>query len=225
MQQQLDKPAFPAGLYGITAEKFSAGRTTIDVVRQMIAGGIRIIQYREKRAHKSAREMLAECTTIRKLTREAGVLFIINDYPDLAQLVDADGVHVGQDDYPVTEVRRLIGPDKLIGLSTHGPEQAAAAVAAGADYIGVGPIFSTRTKEDVCAPVGLGYLDHVVATCPLPFVAIGGIKEHNIGEVLAHGAETVCLVTEIVGAADIATTLRRLQSACDSLHLEKQSTR
>lgn len=214
MHSQPAKPTFPAGLYGITAEKFSAGRSNIDVVRQMIAGGIRLIQYREKRPHKSFAEMLTECQAIRQLTREAGVLFIVNDYPDIAQLVDADGVHVGQDDFPVPEVRKLIGPDKLIGLSTHGPEQAAAAVRDGADYIGVGPIFSTQTKEDVCAPVGLGYLDHVVRTCPLPFVAIGGIKEHNIGEVLAHGATTVCLVTEIVGAADIAASVRRLQAAC-----------
>ena len=209
-----DKPAFPAGIYGITAEKFSGGRTNIEVARHMIAGGIRLIQYREKRLQKSFGEMLAECRAIRHLTREAGVLFIINDYPAIAQLVDADGVHVGQDDFPVPEVRQLIGPNKLIGLSTHSPEQAAVAVAIGADYIGVGPIYSTQTKEDVCAPVGLGYLDHVAHTCPLPFVAIGGIKEHNLGEVLAHGARTVCLVTEIVGAADIAATSRRLQAAC-----------
>ena len=208
------KPAFPVGVYGITAEKFSAGRNNIEVVQQMIAGGIHIIQYREKRPLKSFGEMLEECRAIRHLTREAGVLFIINDYPDIAQLVDADGVHVGQDDFPVAEVRHLIGPHKLIGLSTHNPDQAAAAVRSGADYIGVGPIFSTQTKEDVCAPVGLGYLDHVVRTCPLPFVAIGGIKEHNLGQVLARGAKTVCLVTEIVGAADIAATARRLQAAC-----------
>ena len=208
------KPAFPVGVYGITAEKFSAGRSNIEVVQQMIAGGIHIIQYREKRPYKSFAEMLEECRAIRHLTREAGVLFIINDYPDIAQLVDADGVHVGQDDFPVVEVRRLIGPHKLIGLSTHNPDQAAAAVLSGADYIGVGPIFSTQTKDDVCAPVGLGYLDHVARTCPLPFVAIGGIKEHNLGQVLAQGAKTVCLVTEIVGAADIAATARRLHATC-----------
>lgn len=214
MTRQNARPAFPAGIYGITAEKFSAGRSNIEVARRMIEGGIRIIQYREKRPHKSFAQMLEECRAIRALTREAGVLFVINDYLGLALLVDADGVHVGQDDFPVPEVRRLIGPNKLIGLSTHGPEQAAAAVEAGADYIGVGPIFTTRTKEDVCAPVGLGYLDHVVRTCPLPFVAIGGIKEHSLGEVMAHGAKTICLVTEIVGAEDIAATVRRLQAAC-----------
>ena len=213
-KMQANKPALPRGIYGITAEKFSNGRSNIEVVRQMIAGGIKIIQYREKRPHKSFGEMLEECRVLRNITREAGVLFIINDYPDIAQLVDADGVHVGQDDFPVPEVRKLIGPDKLIGLSTHGPDQAAAAIEAGADYIGVGPIYSTQTKDDVCAPVGLGYLDHVVQHSPLPFVAIGGIKEYNIGQVLTHGATTICLVTEIVGADDIAATARRLQAAC-----------
>lgn len=208
------KPPFPAGIYGITAEKFSLGRSTLEVVQQMIKGGISIIQYREKRPHKSFSAMLEECWALRQVTRDAGVLFIVNDYVDIAQMVDADGVHVGQDDFPVAEIRRLIGPDKLIGLSTHSPEQAAAAVQAGADYIGVGPIFSTQTKDDVCAPVGLGYLDHVVRTCPLPFVAIGGIKEHNLRQVLDHGAKTVCLVTEIVGAADIAATACRLSAAC-----------
>lgn len=214
MEKKSTNLIFPAGIYGITAEKFSGGRSNLEVVREMIAGGIGIIQYREKRPHKSSAAMLEECRAIRDMTRQAGVLFIINDYPDIALLVDADGVHVGQDDFPVSEVRRLIGADKLIGLSTHSPEQAAAAVKAGADYIGVGPIFSTQTKEDVCAPVGLGYLNHVVRSCPLPFVAIGGIKEHNLDRVLEKGARTVCLVTEIVGAPDIAATVRRLQAAC-----------
>jgi len=214
MDKATNKPAFPRGIYGITAEKFSNGRSNIEVAQEMIKGGIKILQYREKRPYKSRGEMLAECLAIRTITREAGVLFIINDYPDIAQLVDADGVHVGQDDFPVSEVRKLIGNNKLIGLSTHGPDQAEAAIGAGADYIGVGPIFSTQTKDDVCAPVGLGYLEHVVNHSPLPFVAIGGIKEHNMGEVLSRGATTVCLVTEIVGAEDIAATVRRLQSAC-----------
>ena len=208
---QKTKPALPPGIYGITAEKFSQGRTTAQVVQAMIDGGIGIIQYREKRPAKSFATMLAECQEIRRLTREAGVLFIVNDYADIAMLVDADGVHVGQDDLPVSAVRKLIGGDKLIGLSTHNPEQAAAAVTAGADYIGVGPIFATTTKEDVCLPVGLEYLDRVVRTCPLPFVAIGGIKEQNIGQIIQRGAKTVCLVTEIVGAGDIAATVRRLQ--------------
>ena len=212
-----DRPSrtdLPQGIYGITAEKFSRGRSTIEVVRAMIAGGIGIIQYREKRPAKSFATMLDECHQIRELTRAAGVLFIVNDYVDIARLVDADGVHVGQDDLPVAAVRELIGPGKWIGLSTHNAAQASQAILAGADYIGVGPIFATTTKEDVCAPVGLSYLDHVVRTCPLPFVAIGGIKEHNIARVIDRGATRVCLVSEIVGAEDIAATVARLQTAC-----------
>lgn len=200
----------PQGIYGITAEKFSCGRSNLEVVRRMIDGGIKIIQYREKRPYKSHRTMLEECLQIRALTREHGVRLIVNDYADIALLCHADGVHIGQDDLPVAAVRRLVGADKIIGLSTHTPQQAREAVALGADYIGVGPIFSTRTKDDVCDPVGLGYLEYVVQNLSIPFVAIGGIKTGNIGEVIRRGAKTVCLVTEIVGAEDIAATARSL---------------
>ena len=202
-----------AGIYGITAERFSMGRTNLEVVEEMIRGGVTTVQYREKKHQKHVGEMLKECQQIRELTRKHGVTFIINDHVDLALLVDADGVHVGQDDLPVEAVRRLVGDDKIIGLSTHSPEQAQRAVAVGADYIGVGPIFSTQTKEDVCAAVGMEYLEFVVANCPLPFVAIGGIKEHNISDIAGRGAKTICLVTEIVASADIYSTVVRLRSA------------
>ncbi len=208
MQKQL-----PVGIYGITAEKFSQGRTNIQVVQEMIDGGIKIVQYREKKHLKNTREMLAECEQIRVMTRANDVKFIINDHVDIALLVDADGVHVGQDDLPVTAVRRLLGPEKIIGLSTHSPQQAQQAFESEADYIGVGPIFSTQTKEDVCAPVGLDYLDFVVNNSPMPYVAIGGIKSHNINEIVKIGAQSICLVTEIVGADDIAGTVRSLHAS------------
>ena len=201
-----------AGVYGITAEKFSKGRSNVEVAEKMIKGGITTLQYREKKHLKAVGEMLQECLRIREMTLDAGVCFIINDHVDLALLVDADGVHVGQDDLPVEAVRRLIGSDKIIGLSTHSPEQAADAVARGADYIGVGPIFSTNTKDEVCAAVGFSYLEHVVANCPLPFVALGGVKEQNIDEIIRRGAKTICLVTEIVGSPDISATVSRLHN-------------
>lgn len=203
--------ALPAGIYGITAEKFSGGRSNVEVVREMIRGGIAVVQYREKYAHKPIREIYAECLEIRRMTKDRGVLFIVNDFVDIALLVDADGVHVGQEDLPVPEVRKLVG-DKLIGLSTHSPAQAREAMRLGADYIGVGPLFETHTKDNVCAPVGLDYLDYAVEQVPIPFVAIGGIKEGTLPQVRDRGAKTACLVTDIVGAPDIADKVRRLRA-------------
>lgn len=208
----MQKPSLPQGIYGITAEKFSRGRDNIAVVREMIAGGVAVVQYREKRPAKSFRSMYEECLAIRRLTRESGVLFIVNDYVELAMLADADGVHVGQDDLPVAAVRQRVGP-KIIGVSTHHPDHARAALDAGADYIGAGPVFATQTKQDVCAAVGIGYLEYVVGQVPLPAVAIGGIKLNNIDRVLATGVKTVCLVTEIVQAEDIAGMVRQLNAA------------
>lgn len=197
-------------LYAITDSNLSLGRPLAEVVGALLDAGVKIIQYREKR--KKAGEMLRECQMLRAMTSDAGAFFIVNDHIDIAVLVKADGVHVGQEDLPVEKVRELVGESCVIGLSTHSPEQAAAAVASGADYIGVGPLYATNTKEDVCKPVGLEYLDHVAATHSIPFVAIGGIKRHNIAEVVRHGARCFCLVSELVGAPDIAARVAEVRA-------------
>lgn len=199
----------PVGVYGITSEEHSRGRQNADVAREMVRGGASVVQYREK-GDKPMSAMLEECLEIRKITRDSGVLFLVNDRIDLALASDADGVHLGQDDMPLAAARKILG-EKIIGLSTHSPEQALKAVKDGADYIGVGPVFRTFTKKDVCEPVGLEYLDFVVKNIRLPFVAIGGIKKNNIAEVLKHGAKTIALVTEIVGADDIEGAVRELR--------------
>lgn len=199
------------GIYCLTAEKFSLGRDNVSVVRAMLEADIKVVQYREKTKKMGAK--YEECKVLRQMTREAGAAFVINDDIELAVLVGADAVHVGQEDLPVAAVRRLVGEDVAIGLSTHAPEEARAAVADGADYIGVGPIFATQTKEDVCAPVGLEYLDFVAANIDLPFVAIGGIKKHNIAGVAARGARCIAMVTEIVGAEDIGAEIAALRAA------------
>lgn len=199
----------PEGIYGITYEKFSKGRSNIEIVEQMIKAGIRIVQYREK--EKSMKEKFSECREIRRLTRDAGALFIINDHVDLALLCDGDGVHLGQDDLPVKEARRMLGK-KIIGVSTHSPGQAKNAVEDGADYIGAGPVFETHTKKDVCAPVGLEYIEWVAKKIRVPFVAIGGIKEHNIKSVYERGARTIALVSDIVGAEDIPKKVKSLNA-------------
>ncbi len=198
---------FPdSDIYCITVSQYSLGRSNLEVVRQMLAAGIKIIQYREK--DFSMRQKYRECLAIRDMTARYNACLIVNDDVHLALAVESDGVHVGQDDLPVEKVRELVGDKMLVGLSTHSPEQAdKAATSEVADYIGVGPLFQTFTKKDVQAPVGLGYLDYVVSHHRIPFVAIGGIKEANVAQVIKHGATCVSLVTEIVGAPDIAAKI------------------
>ena len=157
--------------------------------------------------------MLEECRLMRRLCDDYGACLIIDDHVDLALICRADGIHIGQEDIPLPDVRALTGPRMCLGLSTHSPEQAREAVRLGADYIGVGPIFATQTKEDVVAPVGFAYLDWVAANISLPFVAIGGIKECNIGEGASHGARCCALVSELVGAPDIAAKTAAVRRA------------
>ena len=203
-------------IYGITADKYSLGRGNIETVRQMAEAGIKVIQYREK--DKSSRKMRNECLAIREITRDNGITFIVNDYVDLAVAVEADGIHIGQYDLPPKTVRKFVGEKMIIGLSTHSPAQAQAAMRISdlIDYIGVGPIFPTNTKEDVCEAVGLEYLEYVANNINLPFVAIGGIKEHNIGQVRASGARIISLVTEIVSAPDIAAKINAIRAAMNA---------
>lgn len=203
------KRRLPAGIYALTSEQHSLGRSNLEVAQEILASKVKILQYREK--NKKQGQMLHECQVLRKMTQEAGALFIVNDHIEIALAVGADGVHVGQDDLPVPIVRQLVGPKMIIGVSTHSPEQAQAAVRDGADYIGVGPLYATQTKLDVCDAVGLEYLCYVVEHLDIPFVAIGGVKEHNLEEVIKAGAKTVALVTEIVGSEDIAGMIYSLQ--------------
>lgn len=197
----------PKGIYGITGDNFSHGKSNLDCVKEMIAGGIRIIQYRDKT--KSMGEKYQEAKEIAKLCKENKVFFIINDHVDLALLVNADGVHIGQDDYPVEEVRTLLGNDKIIGLSTHSPKQGLEALQnENVDYIGVGPIFPTTTKDT--KPVGLEYLDFAIKNLSLPFVAIGGIHEHNLQEILTRDVSRFCMVSGIVGAENITEKVKTL---------------
>jgi thiamine-phosphate pyrophosphorylase len=191
-------------LYAITDERFHPGRGLLEVMEEALKGGAEIIQLRDKTATK--RELLAKAKALRELTRAYGALFIVNDHLDAALAVDADGVHLGQDDLPLAEARKILGKDKIIGISTHNIAQAREAERGGADYIGVGPVFPTRTKADVTDPVTVSYVRQAAAEIRIPFVAIGGIKLHNVDEVLAAGATRICAVSEIVGSADVKRT-------------------
>ena len=206
MEQFINNP-----IYTITAEAMSNGRDNIEVVGQMLKAGIKFIQYREKT--KPALDRYNECLKLRQMTRDNGAIFIIDDFIDLAMAVDADGVHIGQTDLPAQVVRQLIGNDKIIGLSTHSEEQLQKANMLGdiIDYIGVGPVYATQTKKNA-VPVGFSYVEYATKNSKHPFVAIGGIKEHNICDVAAHGAKTFAIVSEIVGADDIVGKINSIKN-------------
>ncbi len=199
-----------ADIYAITDGSLSLGRPVEEMVGAFLDAGIRIVQYREK--DKSREQMIEECRILRKLTESVDACLIVNDHVEVAILSGADGVHIGQDDMPLPVVRQLVGEDMIIGVSTHTPEQAASALLHGANYIGVGPIYPTQTKKDVCEPVTLEYLDWIVEHCPLPFAAIGGINRGNIREVIAHGASCCAMISELNGAPDVTARVAELRA-------------
>ncbi len=200
-----------AEIYAITDSHLSLGRGVGEVARALLSAGIRILQYREK--DKGKGEKLKECLLLRAITREAGACFIVNDDVDIALLCEADGVHLGQSDLPAAAVRRLTGPEMIVGVSTKKPEQAEKAVADGADYIGVGPIFPTATKPEAGSGVSLSYLDWVMANIRIPYVAIGGINRTNIGELIRHGCRCCAMISDIVSAPDIPGRIEEIRRA------------
>jgi thiamine-phosphate pyrophosphorylase len=171
----------------------------------MLAGGVGLLQLRAK--NLAPADILSLAQEISPLCRAAGVPFLINDHPELVEPSGADGVHVGQDDISVAEARRLAGPGKLVGLSTHSPAQAKAALGQRPDYIGFGPLFSTPTKPDY-QPIGTADIAEVHREVPLPIFCIGGIKRENLPGVLASGARRVVIVSGILQAPDIPAYCR-----------------
>ena len=167
-----------------------------------------MIQYREKL--KCKRERVKECTEILKLTRAQGGYFIVNDDIDIALAIGADGIHLGQDDLPLHMAKKL-APHLLIGISTHCKEQALEAEAMGADYIGVGPVFDTSTKENVEKSNGLSYVQWVSENIKIPFVTIGGIQRSNVESVLDHGGTCFAMISELVGSEDIDQTVSEIR--------------
>jgi len=189
-----------ACLYGILDLGYVSAGDAASMARRMLIGGAGIIQLRAKKLPRQAIRSLAE--EILPICREFGVPLILNDHPDLVPVTGADGVHVGQDDLPVPQVREIVGPDAIIGLSTHSLDQAAAATQAAPDYIGFGPLFSTPTKPDY-VPVGLEDIRLVHERVALPVFCIGGIKLENLHTVLAAGAKRVVIVSGILQAPDV----------------------
>jgi thiamine-phosphate pyrophosphorylase len=195
--------------YTITDQKSAMGRSDLEIARGLVAGGCSCLQYRAKKL--SLREQWEIAFSLRQLTREAGILFIVNDRVDLALECAADAVHLGQDDLPLAAARRLAGRKLLIGRSTHSLAQALEAEAEGADYVGYGPLYATQTKENNVDPVGLQSLGPVVGRLKIPVVAIGGVKMENIHEVAAQGARHVAVVTALTSAPDVASATRAMR--------------
>ncbi len=161
-----------------------------------------MIQLRDKFA--GPHQLLPQARQLAQLCRDRGVRFIVNDRLDLAQAVDADGVHLGQDDLPPRAARPLLGAGKILGVSTHSLEQAVRAAEDGADYLGIGPIFATATKSTGYEPVGCGMIRQLRSRIDLPLLAIGGITPGNVGEVVRAGAAGAAVISAIIGSDDIA---------------------
>ena len=178
------------------------GAGSESAVAGALEAGVRIVQYRAKASESlDDRQRLSEAQELRRLCHSHGALFLVNDRVDLALAAEADGVHLGQGDLPLPVARRLLGPDRLIGCSTHAPAQLHRAVAEGCDYVGVGPVNATPTKPGR-EPVGLAYVAAAEAECPVPFFAIGGIDLGNLAAVVAAGARRVAVVRAIAAAPD-----------------------
>lgn len=193
------------GLY-VILDPSATPKDLSTILREAAAAGVRLFQYRDKQA--SMRQAYGRAKPLLALAHELGVTFLVNDRCDVALAVDADGVHLGQDDLPVHHARRLLGPGKLIGLSTHNTEQVRAAAQLDIDYIAFGPIFATNSKEKPDPVVGLDGLRTVRGLTTLPIFAIGGITAERYPEVLKAGANGAAVISAILKASDIALALR-----------------
>ncbi len=202
-------------LYLVTDSGLSRGRSHLRIVEAAIRGGVTIVQYREKNA--PTRRMIEEADELRRLCRAAGVPFVVNDRLDVALAVDADGIHVGQDDMPASVARRLLGPGRILGVSAGSVEEARNAVDDGADYIGASPVFSTPTKPDAPAPLGIEGLRHIARAVQVPVVAIGGITAENGAAMREAGAAGIAVVSAIVAAEDVEAASRALRTAAEKV--------
>lgn len=195
------------GIY-VILDRYLAKKPHIEIAREVISGGARVIQLRDK--HASRRELIEIGRELRQLTWATGVTFIVNDYPEVAAEVDADGIHLGQEDRGIEEARQLVGQDKIVGLSTHTLDQALAAMELPVDYIGVGPVYATSTKENPWPVVGVELVREVKRCVSLPIVAIGGITEQRIPELVAAGADNVAMIGELMQAAHLREKMESL---------------
>jgi len=208
------------GVYLVTDAGLSEGRSTVEIVEAAIDGGVDAVQLREKGA--SARERYELGLELRESTRAAGVPLIVNDRIDIAAAVDADGVHLGDDDLPVPLARERLGEDAIVGRSVSTPAAAREAVAAGADYLGVGAVYGTTSKETTPeqSNVGLDRIRAVREAVDVPFVGIGGVTPDNAAAVVRAGADGTAVISAITGADDPEAATRRLAEAVEGVGID-----
>ncbi len=195
-----------SGLYVILDPSVCGHRSLTDVLKEAAGAGARLFQYRNKSA--SMKEAYADALLLRNISLDIGVTFIVNDRCDLALAVDADGVHLGQGDLPLDLARKVMGPDKLIGISTHNHDQVREATAGKPDYLGFGPIFKPGSKQDHDPVVGLEGLGGIRTLTSLPVFAIGGIRLEQAGEVLRTGADGIAVISAILKSQDISQAVK-----------------
>ncbi len=197
---------FLKGLYLILDPSVHPDRSLVQVLQEAAEHGVRLFQYRDKSS--PMREAYERALALRRAASDAGSLLIVNDRCDLALAVDADGAHLGQDDLPLSYARSLLGPEKIIGISTHCSEQVKEADEGGADYVGFGPIFPTGTKPDHDPVVGLDGLRAIRPLTGLPVFAIGGITIESVDSIVKTGADGVSVISAVLAAPDIGQAVR-----------------
>jgi thiamine-phosphate pyrophosphorylase len=207
-----DKIKQLAGLYVILDRQILSGKDELEIARQIIQGGAKVIQLRDKQSSRG--ELLPVAQKLKNLCSKANILFIVDDYLDLALVVNADGLHVGQKDLPLPAVREELPIDKIVGCSVNTVSQAVKAQNEGADYIAVGSIFPTGTKEKAIV-VGVNTLKQIRQAISLPVVAIGGISEDNISQVVMAGADSVAVASAVLGKKDAMTATKQLITRMD----------
>ena len=198
-------------LYLVTNRNLSLGRPTVDVVKAAVSGGVSCVQLREKEC--STREFITEAKMLQNVLRFKYIPLIINDRVDVALAVAADGIHLGQSDMPIKDARRLVGDSMIIGISAESVDDALEAENAGANYIGISPVFSTTTKKDIATPLGLKGVRAIREAVQIPLVAIGGIGQENAVDVMNAGADGLAVVSAIVSAPCPETAARNLFQA------------
>lgn len=199
--------SFPTDLCLIIDPAVRPDRTPERLLEDALLGGVRLIQYRDKTPPGS--KAFASAQTLLELIRRYGGVLLINDHVDLALALGADGVHLGQEDLPVRKARSLMGPQSIIGASAHTVEQAVRAEEEGADYLGVGPVFSSPTKQ-VRPPIGLGILAEIKKSVRIPILAIGGIQATNVRSVLEAGADGIACISAIWNQPDVPAAAREM---------------